>query len=70
MNGPDAVCFDAGWMLLYPRQSMWEVLAAVAGAAGADLDAAQCETLVPRRRPGSLDVARDLDDVLAAIGRD
>jgi len=46
MMEPQAVYFDVGWTLIYPRESMWEIFADVAGQAGAEVTAEQGETLV------------------------
>src|SRR5215475_5954872 len=46
MIEPQAVCFDVGWTLIYPRESMWDIFADVARRAGADVTAEQGESLV------------------------
>jgi len=53
MGVPKAVFLDVGWTLVYPRASMWEILAAVAREAGAELSAVHVEQQVHRLMAGS-----------------
>jgi HAD superfamily hydrolase (TIGR01662 family) len=46
MSRPHAVSFDVAWTLIYPRSSMWEIFETVGRQAGAEVTAAQGESLV------------------------
>ncbi len=46
MRTPKAVFLDVGWTLVYPRESIWESVSAVAREAGEDVDASKIERLV------------------------
>jgi putative hydrolase of the HAD superfamily len=46
MNRTKAVFLDVGWTLLYPRESLWEIFAAVSTEAGAEISAAEIEGFV------------------------
>jgi len=43
---PKAVFLDVGWTLLYPRESIWDAMAAVAREAGSVLTGADAENLI------------------------
>jgi len=46
MPFPQAVFLDVGWTLVYPRRSLWTVLAEIIGQAGGSWDAGQVEGFV------------------------
>lgn len=46
MEPPQAVFLDVGWTLIYPRESLWEIFAAVGADAGTDLAAETFERIV------------------------
>lgn len=54
---PKAVFLDVGWTLVYPRDSLWEIFAAVVRDAGAELDAHGAEKLVYQLMSGRRDQA-------------
>lgn len=41
-----ALFLDVGWTLIYPEQSMWEMLADLAASVGGTISAAECEAAV------------------------
>jgi putative hydrolase of the HAD superfamily len=41
-----ALFLDVGWTLIYPEQSMWELLADLASTAGGTMSAAACEAAI------------------------
>jgi putative hydrolase of the HAD superfamily len=43
---PKAIFFDVGWTLVHPRESLWDIFAALAREVGAPMDARQAEELV------------------------
>jgi HAD superfamily hydrolase (TIGR01549 family) len=54
---PKAVFLDVGWTLIYPRDSLWEIFAAICRDSGADLDAEGAENLVYELMAGRRDQA-------------
>jgi putative hydrolase of the HAD superfamily len=57
MSFPQAVFLDVGWTLVYPRRSLWEVLAEIIDQAGGSHDAGEVERLVHSLMMGRRDQA-------------
>jgi len=57
MSFPRAVFLDVGWTLVYPRRSLWEVLAEIIDQAGGSHDAGEVERLVHLLMMGRRDQA-------------
>jgi HAD superfamily hydrolase (TIGR01549 family) len=54
---PRAVFLDVGWTLVYPRLSLWDVLAEIIDRAGGTLDAGEVERIVHSLMMGRRDQA-------------